>query len=399
MNINIPKKEISVVIGLLFMATIMSNPIQGTMIPIRSPTPESKNTNQVKENINNPKSHRSEPEESHTVKRSLKIPGLIMGGLMLTTITGGIALVAPPGGDYTVPATVIDDPSLPNMTINDVNLHLETYGDADQPVIIVLHGGPGADYRSLLGLQELADQYHVVFYDQRGAGLSERVSAEELTVSKYLKELDAIVNHFGQGKPVHIIGHSWGAALASGYLGYAPEKVEKAVLAEPGYLNMKEMQNWEENESRYTKTLRYFIVSFITGFRAQRIDGPDDYARNDWIYSQMINYFLNLPNNPYHCPGESYDAPHWRIGSIASDAIREESPEEINRLEKGAEVFQKPVLFLAGECDTWIGADLQAKHASLYTDATLEVIPDAGHDMFWDNPQVTLDVIRDFFLE
>lgn len=396
MKINIPKKELSVLIGLLFMATILSNPIQGLMIPILSPTPESKNTNPLKENINNPESHRSESKKSHTVKRSLKIPGLIIAGLMLTTITGGAALFSSTDGELSVPATVIDDPSLPNMTINGVKLHLETYGDDDQPLIIVLHGGPGADYRSLLGIQDLADQYQVVFYDQRGAGLSERLSADKLTVQDYLEELDAIVDHFGQGTPVYIIGHSWGAALASGYLGYAPEKVEKAVLAEPGYLNMKEMQNWEENESSYTKNLRYFIVSFITGFRAQQIDGPDEYARNDWIYSQMINYFLNLPNNPYHCPGESYDAPHWRIGSIASDAIRDESQEEINRLEKGAEVFQKPVLFLAGECDTWLGAGLQSKHAALYQDSSLEIIPNAGHDMFWDNPQETMSVIRAF---
>ena len=392
------KKEISVMMGLVFMATILSHPIQGSMIPIMSPSPESNNSNQMKKEFKKHDLPHSDFEKTNKVNHSLKIPGLIMGVLMLTTVTGGIALFAPTDADYTVPATVVDDASLPSMKINGVQLHLETYGEPDQPVIIVLHGGPGADYRSLLGLKELADQYHVVFYDQRGAGLSERLSADELTIQDYLEELDAIVDHFGQGKPVYIIGHSWGAALASGYLGYAPQKVEKAVLAEPGYLNMEEMQEWLDNESRYTKTLRYFLVSFITGFRAQRIDGPDEYARNDYIYSKMITYFLNLPNNPYHCPGESYDAPHWRIGSIASDAIREESPEEINRLEKGAEVFQKPVLFLAGECDTWIGPDLQAKHVDLYTNAMLEVIPDAGHDMFWDNPQVTMNVIRDFLV-
>jgi proline iminopeptidase len=77
----------------------------------------------------------------------------------------------------------------------------------------------------------------VILYDQRGAGLSQRVEADQLKLSEYLKELDAVVDYYGKGEPVRIIGHSWGAMLLSGYLGYAPEKVAKAVLAEPGFLN------------------------------------------------------------------------------------------------------------------------------------------------------------------
>ena len=111
-------------------------------------------------------------------------------------------------------------------------------------VIIVLHGGPGGDYRSLMGLQVLADEYFVVFYDQRGSGLSERVPAEEFSFQVMLKDLDSIVDLYGKGEPVHLVGHSWGGMLASGYLGYAPDKVDKAVMAEPGFLNVQEAADW-----------------------------------------------------------------------------------------------------------------------------------------------------------
>jgi proline iminopeptidase len=57
-----------------------------------------------------------------------------------------------------------------------------SFGDVTQAgntVLVILYGGPGGDYRSLLGLKKPADQYQVVFYNQRGAGLSQRVPADQ----------------------------------------------------------------------------------------------------------------------------------------------------------------------------------------------------------------------------
>ena len=85
-------------------------------------------------------------------------------------------------GDYPVPETVADDPSLPHITIDGVTYHAETFGDPSNPVVITIHGGPGGDYRSILSLKALSDDYFVVFFDQRGAGLSPRVDPDEITL-------------------------------------------------------------------------------------------------------------------------------------------------------------------------------------------------------------------------
>ena len=44
------------------------------------------------------------------------------------------------------------------------------------PIAIIqfINGGPGADYRSLLPLSRLKDDYFVIFYNQRSTGLSPR---------------------------------------------------------------------------------------------------------------------------------------------------------------------------------------------------------------------------------
>ena len=149
------------------------------------------------------------------------IKTLIRIGLGLTIVLAGLFGLGYllTMGEYSVPVTVDQDPTLPHITIDGYTYHAETFGDPSNPVVITLHGGPGSDYRSILSLQELADEYYVVFFDQRGAGLSPRVEPEELTIESAIADLDSIVDYFGQGEKVNLVGHSWGAMLASAYVG------------------------------------------------------------------------------------------------------------------------------------------------------------------------------------
>jgi proline iminopeptidase len=330
--------------------------------------------------------------------RVLKIVGLVVVGLILTAAIAAVTLYIATDGEYEVPATVVDDPDLPRVELGGYAYHAEAFGDPDNPVVIVLHGGPGGDYRSLLGLQELADEYYVVFYDQLGAGLSQRVPGEQLSYQGALQELDKFVDHYGGGDTVNLVGHSWGGMLASGYLGYAPQKVDRAVLAEPGALSAEEFAAWNQEMQALVGGAEYLWLALRSGFEANHVDGPDVYAGDDYLLGEAIMpYFTNHPDNPYHCPGEPFDAPYWRGGMTASNAIGGAATEaDLNSLSDHAGEYEKPVLFLAGECNTWIGPELQAKHAALYPNATLEVIADAGHNMFWDNPEASLAAVRSF---
>jgi proline iminopeptidase len=120
-------------------------------------------------------------------------------------------------GEYAVAKTVAQDPSIPHITIDGVTFHAETFGDPANPVVIAIHGGSGVDYRSILSLQPLSDHYFVVFYDQRDTGLSPRVNPEEITLASAIMDLDLIVDYYGHGHNVNLVGHSWGAMLASAY--------------------------------------------------------------------------------------------------------------------------------------------------------------------------------------
>lgn len=299
-------------------------------------------------------------------------------------------------GDYPVARLVNDDPTLPSETIAGVQLHMRVQnGSPDAPVIIVLHGGPGGDFRSLEALASLADEFTVVLYDQRGAGLSERVPAEMLTLDGYLAELTAIVAAVSPDAPPILIGHSWGAMLATAYLGQNPEGAQTAVLIEPGYLDAAGRAAWQAESQRYLSGFNYWREALLTGFRAQRVNGPDPAAQNDFLIGHMVGVFTNHSDNPYHC-GDGYAAPSWRFGALSSDTWGVAPMADFEHLTARAKAFTGPVLLMAGACNTWTGAALQEQHQKVFHNADLSVIPNAGHDVIWDNPEASLSTIRAF---
>jgi proline iminopeptidase len=178
-----------------------------------------------------------------------------------------VGLFAARSGEYEVAATLAGDPALPRVTIDGLTFHAETFGDPNNPVVIVVHGGPGGDYRSLLGLKALSDEYSAVFYDQRGSGLSPRVPIEELTLRTSIEDLHHFVTIYGEGQAVHIVGHSWGGILVSAYLGHHPEKVDRAVMAETGFLTQRELEDWFAFQ-RSLYGLRFYWVALYPGFEA-----------------------------------------------------------------------------------------------------------------------------------
>lgn len=90
-------------------------------------------------------------------------------------------------------------------------------GDCSGFPALVLHGGPGSTHDYLVGLDALAAERGVIYYDQLGSGKSGRDSDPSLwTLDYFVAELGAIVEALKIHRP-HVIGHSWGGMLALEY--------------------------------------------------------------------------------------------------------------------------------------------------------------------------------------
>lgn len=331
-----------------------------------------------------------------------------MTALALVASAGLAGGYAATGGDYTVASTVTDDASLPSATVNGVRLHVRTFGDPERPTVVVIHGGPGNDSRYLLPLSALSDRYHVVFYDQRGSGLSERVTDDRLTLEALYAELDGVVSRYGGGRPVRLVGHSWGAMLASGYLGRRPERVLQAVLAEPGMLTPDTGRQLmaDTNGMRPPMTPEVLGVAATAWLRSLHVRGPDADARADFLSAALVgSRFEGHPMAGYFCRRDLSTArmESWRLGARVAPALFREAqgPNGEWRVDfvNGVERFPRKVLFMAGGCSATVGEARQREHMRSFRDAELVVIPGAGHTLFGERPHESIAAVRRYFEE
>jgi proline iminopeptidase len=326
---------------------------------------------------------------------------------VLKRLSGGISvlaalLLAPAVGTRdgdSVAALVTGDAGLPSREVAGVALHLRIVeGPSHASTIVVLHGRPGGDVRSLMGLSALSDAHRVVVYGQRGAGSSERVGPERLTLDAYLDEVDAVIALTSPARPVVLIGHSWGAMLTSAYLG-APG------ADRPGHPGRARLSR-QGRQCGVGSTIGAVHVGrgLCVAGRAARLSrgagggtGRACIRLPDWADGRRHREPSPHPRNPDHC-GAGYTAPSRRFGASASALWRQAPDADADRFARGTE-FPGSALFLAGGCNDWTGASLQARHAARFPDADLRVIPEAGHDVVCDAPAATLDAIRRFLAD
>lgn len=305
-------------------------------------------------------------------------------------------------GEYTVPKTVEHDDSLPSVEIDGVAFHVETFGQTEDPVIIVVHGGPGDDYSYLYPLQELADEYFIVFYDQRGTGLSERVGKEELTLERSLQDLNAVVDLYRNGQKVSLVGHSFGGMLATGFVGRYPEKVDHLVLAEPGPLT-SELANELSETVRIPRTPGVIVHAVKSWFESLHVTGPDGHERRDFLMTRLFEYKgVEDPTADFYC-NQDFPEEAWsslRHGFLAFDGIiasgRDSSGAFSYDLTPGLSNFKNDVLILAGECNNVIGEDFQQRQRGFFQNAEVMIIKNSGHLLFGEQPEQSIRAVRDF---
>jgi proline iminopeptidase len=99
---------------------------------------------------------------------------------------------------------------------------------------VVLHGGPGLSLRYLLpDLQPLVRSRSLIAYDQRGSGRSTIPKEDRhISLDKHVGDLEAIRRHFSVER-LTLIGHSWGATVATHYALRHPSRVARLLLIDP----------------------------------------------------------------------------------------------------------------------------------------------------------------------
>lgn len=124
------------------------------------------------------------------------------------------------------------------LTINNTRQYVLIRGEnVNNPILLFLHGGPGASATAMLRKlnSDLEKHFTIVYWDQRNAGKSykKKFPKEEIKVQKYIQDVDTLVLYLKnrlKTKKIFLVGHSWGSRLGM----YAIQKYPENFIAYVG---------------------------------------------------------------------------------------------------------------------------------------------------------------------
>jgi pimeloyl-ACP methyl ester carboxylesterase len=103
---------------------------------------------------------------------------------------------------------------------------------AGTPLVLV-HGAPGAGSYALKPLEALAEDRNTARYDHLGVGKSDPLpDAAAVSINHAVEDLEGLRRAL-KIEIWHVLGHSYGAAIASAYAQARPDRVASLVLVNP----------------------------------------------------------------------------------------------------------------------------------------------------------------------
>jgi pimeloyl-ACP methyl ester carboxylesterase len=240
------------------------------------------------------------------------------------------------------------------------------------PPLLLLHGGFGLDSRTWQRqLDDLSNSFTVVAWDAPGCGdSSDPPSSFEL--GDYADCLAGLGSALGLG-PCHVVGVSWGGALALSLCDRHPAAVRSLVLA-GAYAGWAGSLPAEEVEQRFTqlqeqvgRPLEEWVPSYLPGMFSP--GAPPELA------DEMLRLMLDVR------PGSLLTM----LGGMARADLREALPR-----------VQVPTLVLHAEHDVRAPLPVATDLAAAIPGAQLVVIPGAGHVSSMEAPERFEREVRTF---
>ncbi|TAG03720.1 MAG: 2-succinyl-6-hydroxy-2,4-cyclohexadiene-1-carboxylate synthase [Oscillatoriales cyanobacterium] len=247
--------------------------------------------------------------------------------------------------------------------------HYSLTGNKNQPLILLLHGftGDSQDFNSVIFL--LSQSYCCLAVDLPGHGQTRVIGDESCyNMSNTAQALIHLLDDLQIDKCL-LLGYSMGGRLA---------RFEKVVLesASPGLKSEKDRSHRRQADSQTAQNLEN---SNIKDFILNWYDRPlFKSLKKSPKFEKLIE--SRLANNPLE---------------LAKSLRNMGTGHQPSLWEKLAQ-NQIPILLLAGEDDDKFQR-INAEIASLCPAATLKIIPNAGHNIHFENIDDFASVVRQFY--
>jgi proline iminopeptidase len=302
---------------------------------------------------------------------------------------------ADPAADSTMVAAPTDTfPSQEGMIdVPGGKVWYRKIGNGPGVPLLALHGGPGGTSCRFEVLAPLANERPVIFYDQLGSGRSEHPTDTTLwNFPRFVQEVDAVRRAL-KLDTVHLLGHSWGGALAAEYMiATKPTGVKSVIFSSP----LISTPRWIADADSLRDQLPTSIQDVLdANEKAGTIDSPDYKAATDSFYARHVR---RLPTPPIaRCEGVASNDTIYRQMWGPTEFLSNGSLQSWTRAADMDDITT-PSLFIAGEFDEARPTTLEEFRKTM-RDARLVVIPGGAHAAMREKPSEYIAAVRAFLAE
>ncbi|MEO0574023.1 MAG: alpha/beta hydrolase [Pseudomonadota bacterium] len=248
----------------------------------------------------------------------------------------------------------------------------------DGPPLVMVHGTPWSSFnlRHLIGA--MSRDFTVYYYDLLGYGQSQK-SVGDVSLGIQNRILDALIQHWALENP-SIIGHDFGGATVLRTHLIDQRSFENIVLIDPVAMSpwgSPFFKHVQQHEAAFAGMPDYIHEAVVRAYVSTAAFGP--------IAEETLRGIV-LP-----WTGAEGKPAFYRQIAQADSAFTQEVQSRYSDV-------TPPVLILWGEHDSWIPvAQAEALHAVI-PHSQLAVIPDAGHLVIEERPELLVNQIRPFLL-
>jgi pimeloyl-ACP methyl ester carboxylesterase len=263
---------------------------------------------------------------------------------------------------------------MPTLHANGIDQHYEISGSG-QPLLLITGVGYGAWFWRKVA-PELANRFRVITFDNRGAGVSDKPDGP-YTVPMMAADTAGLLDAL-QIKGACVMGHSLGGFIAQELAVTRPDLVNKLILASThhGGMNvipitpeaLKVLTDRSGDPAELVK--RGISLAAAPGFAEAHPDAA----------KELLDYRLTNP-----VPPAQYTAQVMAGAGMAALTNKQ--------VAERLAAIRVPVLILFGEHDRVVPPGNAELMASKLANATIKILPGAGHIFPIEDPEATVRVM------
>ncbi len=290
-------------------------------------------------------------------------------------------------------------PFLPNFFDgNGFKMHYVDVGPRQANPIILLHGEPTWGYLYRKFIPELSKSYRVVVPDMMGFGKSETPQDKEYTLKTHVENLSRLIDKLKLTN-ITFVGQDWGGPITAAYSIRNLNKVKSFVLINTlfGYSKEERPKNlspWFQwiNKHYQDKTLDGILGEL--GSTLLSVMKIPNFTNNNIINETWINaYSAQFPDRA-SCKG----AINFPLDALLNRIV----PYIVEGIKQGdlKSLCSKPAVLAYGMKDKAIEPDYAIRDfKALFPDSKVVELPNAGHYSQEDEPELLIDLIKEFMKE